>query len=98
METGISIITTPFTSTVDDVTIEYTVTQQAGKVPHLIAFSARKDTVLVIKGHSKPAAGEFYFETISPVTSVERTLINNRINEELAEVEDLAKSINIATN
>lgn len=97
MKTEVSTIITPFTSEVNGIGYEYTATQLAEKKPHCIEFTARRDSNILVRGSSRPVEGNFYFETTSPLTAAERMAINNQINTDLAEVEDLAKSINIVT-
>lgn len=91
-----STITTVFSNEVDGITYEYTVTQQAGKVPQSIAFAARRDIDMLASG-SEREKGSFNFETFQGVTPDERKTINDQINADLVEVKVLAEGINITS-
>lgn len=97
METGLSTVTTPFTSEVGEISYEYTATRLESKIPHVITFTVKRDSVVLIKGSSRPAEGGFYFETLSSVSAVERLSINNQINTDLVEIENRTKEINLIT-
>lgn len=90
-----STITTSFINEVDGIVYGYTVTQQSGKPPHLIGFSASRDGTALVKGFDRPLENGFYFETVSPVASLERGVINGRVNMDLEGLRELSCNVNI---
>lgn len=90
-----STVTTSFINEVDGIVYGYTVTQQSGKPPHLIGFSASRDGTVLVKGFDRPLENGFYFETVSPVASRERGVINDRVNLDLEGLRGLSCGINL---
>lgn len=97
MERGTSTISTVFTHKIDGLTYEYTTTQQAGKAPHRVDFAVKRDGMLLVKGHDRPTENSFYFETLSAVSTSERTTINNQVNADLVDVGVMACNMNVTT-